>query len=128
MIRLVKDVQSQIPKRRAIGRVKKTTDSDVSNSDQAFTDETYRDNFLEKLKSISPGGFERICQRLLRESGFEQVTVTGKSGDGGIDGHGILEINAFVSFKVLFQRKRYEKSATASHVRDFRGAMAGEGG
>ena len=50
----------------------------------------------------------RICQRLLREADFEQVTVTGRSGDGGIDGIGILQVNPFVSFKVLFQCKRYQ--------------------
>ena len=85
----------------------------------------YRTALLEILRNISPGGFERLCQRLLRESGFEQVTVTGKSGDGGIDGIGILQVNAFVSFSVLFQCKRYQGAVSASQVRDFRGAMLG---
>ena len=66
-----------------------------------------------------------MCQRLLREHGFEQVTVTGKSGDGGIDGIGILQVNKFVSFTVLFQCKRYAGAVTPSQVRDFRGAMEG---
>ncbi len=74
---------------------------------------------------MPPEGFERICQRLLRESGFQQVKVTGKTGDGGIDGHGILEINPLVSFKVVFQCKRYQGAVSTSHVRDFRGAMMG---
>ena len=77
------------------------------------------------MKSLSPGGFERVSQRLLRESGFERVLVTGKSGDGGIDGHGILQVNPFVSFMVLFQCKRYAGAVSASQVRDFRGAMMG---
>jgi restriction system protein len=80
---------------------------------------------LDVLKSLSPEGFERVAQRLLRESGFERVIVTGKSGDGGIDGHGILQVNPFVSFTVLFQCKRYAGAVSASHVRDFRGAMMG---
>ena len=46
-------------------------------------------------------------------------------GDEGIDGYGTLQINPLVSFKVLFQCKRYRKSVSSSHVRDFRGAMAG---
>jgi restriction system protein len=75
--------------------------------------------------SLPPQGFERFCQRLLRESGFQQVKVTGRSGDGGIDGIGVLQINAFVSFKVLFQCKRYAGSVGSPQVRDFRGAMAG---
>ena len=50
------------------------------------------------------------CQRILREAGFQQVKVTGRSGDGGIDGVGVLQVNPFVSFKVLFQAKRYQGS------------------
>lgn len=85
----------------------------------------YRIELLSILRSLSPAGFERICQRILRESGFEQVKVTGKSGDGGIDGHGILQVNPFVSFNILFQCKRYQGSVSASQIRDFRGAMMG---
>lgn len=85
----------------------------------------YRETVAERLQGLPPSGFERFCQRLLRESGFEEVTVTGRSGDGGIDGIGILQVNALVSFKVLFQCKRYAGSVTPSHVRDFRGAMMG---
>jgi restriction system protein len=77
------------------------------------------------LLSLSPDAFERLTQRLLRESGFIQVQVTGKSGDGGIDGVGIARINGFLSFHVLFQCKRYQGSVGASHIRDFRGAMQG---
>jgi len=64
-------------------------------------------------------------KRVLRESGFQEVVVTGKTGDGGIDGIGVLQVNPFVSFNVLFQCKRYQGSVTPSQVRDFRGAMAG---
>lgn len=85
----------------------------------------YRDEALEVLLALAPAGFERLSQRLLREAGFTQVVVTGQSGDGGIDGFGILQVNPLVSFKVLFQCKRYSKSVTPSHVRDFRGAMSG---
>ncbi|MGF1497842.1 MAG: restriction endonuclease [Elainellaceae cyanobacterium] len=77
------------------------------------------------LLSLNPNAFERLAQRLLRESGFIQVQVTGKSGDGGIDGVGIARINGFLSFHVLFQCKRYQGSVTASQIRDFRGAMQG---
>lgn len=88
-------------------------------------DTDYKSELITMLQSLSPEGFERICQRLLRESGFQQVTVTGKSGDGGIDGHGILQINPLVSFKVLFQCKRYKGAVAVSAVRDFRGALQG---
>ncbi len=82
-------------------------------------------NYLKLYCLCPPAGFERLCQRLLRESGFEQVIVSGRSGDGGIDGQGILQVNPFVSFKVLFQCKRYTGSVSSPQVRDFRGAMMG---
>lgn len=80
---------------------------------------------IELIRSLSPDGFERLSQRLLRESGFQHVTVTGRAGDGGIDGIGTLQVNPFVSFTVLFQCKRYQGTVTPSQVRDFRGAMMG---
>jgi restriction system protein len=89
------------------------------------TSNDYRATTLERLLALPPSGFERLAQRLLREAGFIQVTVTGSSGDGGIDGYGTLQVNPLVSFKVLFQCKRYTKSVSPSHVRDFRGAMSG---
>lgn len=85
----------------------------------------YRSATLAVLRDLPSDGFERLCQRLLRESGFEQVEVTGRSGDGGIDGVGILQINPFVSFNILFQCKRYLGSVSPSQIRDFRGAMQG---
>lgn len=85
----------------------------------------HRELLLSLLKTLPAAGFERLCQRLLRESGFQQVTVTGRSGDGGLDGNGVVEVNAFVSFRVLFQCKRYSGAVTPTQVRDFRGAMAG---
>ena len=85
----------------------------------------YKSELLAIIKSLPPDGFERLCQRVLRESGFQEVVVTGKTGDGGIDGIGVLQVNPFVSFNVLFQCKRYQGSVTPSQIRDFRGAMAG---
>lgn len=82
-------------------------------------------DLLQVLQSLTPSGFEKICQRLLRESGFEKVVVTGQSHDGGIDGYGTLEMNPFVSFKVLFQCKRYKGTVSRAQVGDFRNAMIG---
>jgi restriction system protein len=70
-------------------------------------------------------GAHPLVQRVLRESGFVAVEVTGRTGDGGIDGKGIARINGFMSFHVLFQCKRYKTSVGASEIRDFRGAMVG---
>ena len=80
---------------------------------------------LSALKKMQPDAFERLCQRVLRESGFIQVEVTGKSGDGGIDGRGVVKLGAILSFHVHFQCKRYKDTVSASVIRDFRGAMVG---
>ncbi|MEB3342304.1 restriction endonuclease [Okeania sp.] len=85
----------------------------------------YRQELLETIRNLSPSGFEHLCQRLLRESGFQQVEITGRSGDGGIDGKGILRINLLISIPVLFQCKRYIGSVGAPEIRDFRGAIMG---
>jgi restriction system protein len=77
------------------------------------------------LTNLDPAAFERLVQRTLRELGFTQVDVTGRSGDGGIDGRGIARINGVMSFHVLFQCKRYKGSVGPGEIRDFRGAMVG---
>jgi len=82
-------------------------------------------SLLDVLKSVTPIGFEHICKRLLREHGFENVVVTQASRDEGIDGYGTLELNPFVSIKVLFQCKRYKGTVSRAQVGDFRNAMIG---
>jgi len=93
--------------------------------DESAGDESWREQLYTVLSEIDPSAFERLFQRILRESGFTQVEVTGRSGDGGIDGIGVMRIGGFLSFKVLFQCKRWQGSVSASTVRDFRGAMMG---
>lgn len=88
-------------------------------------EESSHPELIDILLGLSPSGFEKVCKELLRESGFENVVVTGQSHDGGIDGFGILELNSFVSFKVLFQCKRYKGSVARADVGDFRNAMIG---
>lgn len=85
----------------------------------------WRDEVVRSLLDMQPDAFERLVQRLLRESGFIQVVVTGRSGDGGIDGKGIMRLAGLLSFHVIFQCKRYQGSVGAGQVRDFRGAMVG---
>lgn len=84
----------------------------------------WKERLLEVLRSLQPAAFERLAQRILREAGFVRVEVTGRSGDGGIDGIGVLRIN-LLSFHVLFQCKKYQSTVGASAIRDFRGAMVG---
>jgi restriction system protein len=93
--------------------------------EEVDVEQSWRDELLNILLNMEPSAFERLVQRLLRESGFIQVEVTGRTGDGGIDGKGIMRLGGLLSFHVIFQCKRYKGSVTVSQVRDFRGAMVG---
>lgn len=92
---------------------------------EAVLEQSWKENLSSTLLQLAPDAFERLCQRLLRESGFVQVRVTGKSGDGGIDGVGLVQLGGLLSFPVIFQCKRYQGSIGPSVIRDFRGAMIG---
>ena len=107
-------VKKQTPKKKQIKEI------DIDNS------EDWKSELINVLKSISPDAFERLCKRLLRELGFVSVEVTGKSGDGGIDGKGIMKIASVLSFHVVFQAKRWKGTVSPSVIRDFRGAMMGK--
>jgi len=97
-------------------------DADENEELQEFT---WQEEIINELQTISPSSFERLCQRLLRELGFQNVEVTGQSNDGGIDGKGVLRLGGVLSFNVIFQAKRYRGAVSPSVVRDFRGAMIG---
>lgn len=126
ILKMFKDVQQKFNKLSKNSRIAEPVDLENEiNVKSVDISSDYKPELLSILQNLSPDGFERICQRLLRESGFQKVVVTGKTGDGGIDGHGILQINPLVSFKVLFQCKRYKGSVAVSTVRDFRGSLQG---
>jgi restriction system protein len=104
----------------------KRQDREAPASLEISEEERWKQKLHELLtQTLEPAQFERLVQRVLRESGFTHVEVTGRTGDGGIDGRGIARIHGFMSFHVLFQCKRYKGSVSASDIRDFRGAMVG---
>jgi len=103
-------------------RFKKQKEETEEEEDEELV---WKEKALDLLKAISPDAFERLCQLVLRESGFTSVEVTGKSGDGGVDGKGVLRLGGMLSFHVIFQCKRYKGSVSSPVVRDFRGAMVG---
>lgn len=123
---IVKTVRENERKKKLEQSPQITDASDIMEVEEAIeTEEEWREALLNILYGIPPAAFERLSQRILRESGFSQVEVTGKSGDGGIDGKGIVRISGFLSFHVIFQCKRYKGTITPSQIRDFRGAMQG---
>ena len=83
----------------------------------------WRKKLYNVLVNMDPFAFERLTQRLLRECGFDDVKVTKKTGDGGIDGTGKLKINGIFSFNIAFQCKRYQGTVGSSEIRDFRGSL-----
>lgn len=101
--------------------------ADAEDREDGHTPElTWKEQLLDRLLQLPPSGFERLAQRILREAGFVNVTVTGKSGDGGIDGVGTYRLS-LVSFPIYFQCKRYRGAVPSRDVRDFRGALVGRG-
>ncbi len=99
---------------------------DKEPGDNQGLDSNWKVVLLNRLLELPPASFERLAQRLLREAGFRNVEVVGKSGDGGIDGVGVYQLS-LVSFPIYFQCKRYKGAVSSGAVRDFRGAMAGRG-
>ena len=86
----------------------------------------HREALIELLQNLSADGFERLCRDLMLEMGLSNVVCVGKTGDGGIDGHGLLELNYIVTFRVAYQCKKYSAGVGASHIRDFQSAIRGK--
>ena len=104
----------------------KKENQEIPNEEETLNDEVkWQEELLDVILAMSPDAFERLVQRILRESGFAQVEVTGQPGDGGVDGKGILRLGGLLSFHVVFQAKRWKGSVGSAQVRDFRGAMVG---
>ena len=125
---LVQRVREMSRKPKDAGKVDPAEDSSgvTEEEEEAVAAVTgWMDRLLGILQTVHPSVFERICGLMLRESGFERVEVTGRSHDGGIDGWGILRLGGMVTFRVMFQSKRYQGTVGASAIRDFRGAIAG---
>lgn len=111
---------------REVRRKRRKADDRTAESSDDASVTAWQDQLLDALMTMRADAFERLAQRLLREAGFINATVTGRTGDGGIDGLGVYRMS-LVSFPVFFQCKRYKGSVGSAAVRDFRGAMTGRG-
>lgn len=98
---------------------------DGSSEEDDAQESAWQTELLDTIRSLGPSDFEHLCQFVLRESGFSRVEVTGRTGDGGIDGTGVLRLSRLISFPIVFQCKRYANNIGAPAIRDFRGAMEG---
>ncbi|MGB5887901.1 MAG: restriction endonuclease [Acinetobacter venetianus] len=123
---IVKYVREQDKNNKQNKKLSKSSEDLIQETkNEVDYSEEWKEQLLNILYNISPAAFERLAQRILRESGFSQVEVTGKVGDGGIDGKGIVRVSGLLSFHVIFQCKRYKGSVSPNQIRDFRGAMQG---
>ena len=122
-------VKEYLSSRQAARQERKKREAEAQEGEETVGedgDQDWKERLLGILLELPPDRFEHLAQRLLRETGFTNTRVTGRSGDGGIDGLGVYQLS-LVSFPVFFQCKRYRGSVRAGDVRDFRGAMAGRG-
>lgn len=112
-------------KRATVKNILETEEKQMEDAGVEIPDEVkpWRKKLYNILLNMNPYSFEKLSQRLLRECGFDDVHVTKKSGDGGIDGTGKLKINGIFSFNIAFQCKRYQGSVGAGDIRDFRGSL-----
>lgn len=124
--RLVKEARAEHRAKRQAAKKQAVAEESDDVEEEADLEEAWEETLLSAMRDIDPSAFERLCQRVLRESGFTKVEVTGRSGDGGIDGMGVLRVE-LLSFHVRFQCKRYAGNVGAPDIRDFRGAMVGRG-
>lgn len=120
---LFKGVQESVKKSPATTPKK----IELKFEDTVTEDEEHSIGLLNLIQNLPAGGFEKLCKRLLTEIGINDITITGGSGDQGIDGKGIVKLNDVVSLNIVFQCKRYKETVSPHHVRDFRGAMQGRG-
>ena len=111
-----RDLVRQDRKRRNQQRIRSVESQD--GNEHAPEILRWQDNLLDIVRGIPPDAFESLCQRILRELGFTKVKVTGRSGNGGIDGARVLRVNPR-SFRARFhQCKRYSGSVGARDIRD----------
>ncbi len=104
----------------------KQTEKGIAIDDVPEENKPWNEELLESLLTMNPYAFERLSQSILRKMGVDDVTVTQKSNDGGIDGYGIFKLNGVISFRLAFQCKRYKGTVGAREIRDFRGSYTSD--
>lgn len=124
---LFKGVQESVKKSSTDSPKKVDIKSEEKFEETATEDEEHTIGLLNIIQNLPAAGFEKLCKRLLTEIGINDITITGGSGDQGIDGKGLVKLNDVVSLNIVFQCKRYKETVSPHHVRDFRGAMQGRG-
>ena len=92
------------------------------------TDDPYR-VVLDRILELDAAEFEILAAHLLTALGFEGSEVTGKTGDGGVDAIGELNVSNLAKVKIFVQAKRYQvgSKVEARVVRQLRQAIPSDG-
>ena len=79
----------------------------------------------ERLMAMSAGEFEELISILLAEMGFDDVEVTQRSHDGGIDVRGTLLVADSIRIKMAVQAKKWKlkNNVQAPVVQQVRGSL-----
>jgi restriction system protein len=81
---------------------------------------------ISKLQNLGAADFEQFCMSFLGPLGYEQLQVTKRGADRGIDGHGLFR-QGVVSIRSAFQAKRWRRNpVTRPEIDKFRGAIQGD--
>lgn len=98
-----------------------TPDDMISSGYQLIRENLYNE-ILEKVKSISDSGFERLILELCKAMHYgDLVEHTGKSGDQGIDG--IIKEDRLGLGLIYLQAKKWEGQVPSKEVRNFAGSL-----
>ncbi|MBU2476697.1 restriction endonuclease [Candidatus Micrarchaeota archaeon] len=76
----------------------------------------------EELLKMDPYQFEYLIRDLLQEIGYENVTVTKRSGDGGIDLLANLAAGGLTNIKTAVQAKRFKNNVSGKVITQLRGS------
>ncbi len=80
-------------------------------------------HLLEAILSMPPFSFEELVGESLRSLGFENITVTSKTGDGGIDVTGELIVAGAIKNNICVQVKRWRNNVQRASISELRGSL-----
>lgn len=83
-----------------------------------------RHKLIERIQQMDPFQFEFLIAELLRKIGYENVEVTKRSGDKGIDVIGNLTVGGLTNVKTIIQVKRYKtgNNISGKYITQLRGS------
>lgn len=84
-----------------------------------------RDELRRLVSSMPPKAFEELIGELLIAIGFDETTVevVGRSGDGGIDVIGVMDIEGVTRIEAAVQVKRVKSNVSPEKITSLRGSL-----